>query len=44
MRAIEKIRSFFKREKATTKVEPKSTTTVIEKKTIEASGQEEIKG
>ena len=40
MRIVEKIKAFFKRGKAATKVEPQPATGVAEKKTTEASGQE----
>jgi hypothetical protein len=41
MGVLEKIKSFFRRGKAATKAEPKP---AAEKKTTEASGQEEAKG
>jgi len=44
MRVVEKIKVFFKRGKAATKVEPKPATAVAEKKTTEATGQEGAKG
>ncbi len=43
MKVVEKIKTFFKRGKAATKVEPKPATAVDEKKTTEASGQEGAK-
>lgn len=44
MRVIEKIKAFFKRGKAATKVGPKPAVEGTKKKTSEASGQEETKG
>lgn len=44
MRVVEKIKAFFKRGKAATKVEAKPTTGGSEEKTTEATGQEEAKG
>ena len=44
MRVVEKIKAFFKRGKAATKVEAKPTTGGSEVKTTEATGQEEAKG
>jgi len=44
MGVLKKIKGFFRRGKAATKVEPKPATGVAEKKTTEASGQEGSKG
>ncbi len=43
MKVIKKIKSVFKREKATTKVEPKPASEGTEKKTTETSGEEGTK-
>jgi len=43
MRVVEKIKAFFKRSKAATKVEAKPTTGGSEAKTTEATGQEGAK-
>ena len=44
MRVVEKIKAFFKRGKAATKVEAKPTTGGSEAKTTEATGKEGAKG
>jgi len=44
MGVLEKIKAFFRRGKAPSKVEPKPATPVTEQKTTEATGQEETKG
>ena len=44
MRVVEKIKAFFKREKAATKVEANPTPGGAERKTNEASGEEGTKG
>ncbi len=44
MKVVEKIKAFFKRGKAATKVEAKPTTGGTEAKTTEATGQEGAKG
>ena len=44
MRIVERIKAFFKRGKAPSKVEPRPATAVAGKKTAEASGEEGTKG
>jgi hypothetical protein len=44
MKAVEKIRAFFKRGKGAAKVEMKPEPAVAEKKTTEAGGQEGTRG